>query len=250
MRYTLFLLLSFLIGCEPTQPLNPFSEALLKPIQATHTSSLTFAQAKKVLPEVYAGHEVDIYCGCQYAGKTIDLESCGYIVRKNPKRASRLEWEHVVPAWVIGHQRQCWQDGGRRNCTANDPVFAAAEGDLVNLTPSVGEVNGDRGNFAYSQWRNTQPPMYGQCQTVVDFKARKIQPREESRGELARITLYVYEQYQLHLSRQDRQLMCAWAKKYPVSDWEIERNRRIIDIQGFGNPLINEPMQITRYCKV
>ena len=31
----------------------------------------------------------------------IDLESCGYKVRKNENRASRVEWEHVVPAWQL-----------------------------------------------------------------------------------------------------------------------------------------------------
>ncbi|EGH19336.1 endonuclease I, partial [Pseudomonas savastanoi pv. glycinea str. race 4] len=36
---------------------------------------------------------------------------CGYVPRKSAKRASRIEWEHIVPAWQIGHLRQCWQNG-------------------------------------------------------------------------------------------------------------------------------------------
>jgi len=31
---------------------------------------------------------------------------------KNLKRASRIEWEHIVPAWFFGHNLDCWKRGG------------------------------------------------------------------------------------------------------------------------------------------
>lgn len=72
-------------------------------------------QAKAAGVKVNADVPGDFYCGCKidWQGKkgVIDLESCGYKVRKNENRASRVEWEHVVPAWQFGHQRQCWQEG-------------------------------------------------------------------------------------------------------------------------------------------
>ncbi|VDZ67871.1 Extracellular deoxyribonuclease Dns (plasmid) [Klebsiella aerogenes] len=76
---------------------------------------IVFSQAKAAGVKVNADVPGDFYCGCKidWQGKkgVIDLESCGYKVRKNENRASRVEWEHVVPAWQFGHQRQCWQDG-------------------------------------------------------------------------------------------------------------------------------------------
>ncbi len=36
------------------------------------------------------------------------------------------------------------------------------ESDMHTLQPAVGEVNGDRGNFMYSQW-NGGEGQYGQC---------------------------------------------------------------------------------------
>ena len=122
----------------------------------------TFKEAKKIAWKLYAGHQTTFYCGCEYKGNRVDLESCGYQPRKNANRASRIEWEHVVPAWVIGHQRQCWQNGGRKNCTTNDPVFSKAEADLHNLVPSIGEVNGDRSNFALGMLSD-KPSQYGAC---------------------------------------------------------------------------------------
>jgi len=220
----------------------------------TEVGPRSFSNAKKVMPRVYAGHERDIYCGCPYSGKTMDLDACGYVPRKQAARAARLEWEHVVPAWSIGHQRQCWQakvdgrQGGRKHCTRTDPEFRRAEGDLVNLVPSVGEVNGDRSHFGFSVWQHRPEPIYGQCETVVDFKRRAVQPRAFVRGEIARIQLYMSQTYQMRLSRQDLRLFCAWARQHPVSDWERLRDRRIVALQGHGNRYVSEPGAVDERC--
>ena len=100
----------------------------------------TFSEAKKVAWKLYAPQSTEFYCGCKYTGNKVNLTACGYVPRKNAKRAARIEWEHIVPAWQIGHQRQCWQDGGRKNCTRYDPTYQKAEADLHNLVPSIGEV--------------------------------------------------------------------------------------------------------------
>lgn len=208
-----------------------------------------FTAAKRVLPKVFAGMQQDFYCGCAYEGKEVDWLSCGYVPRKNPERAKRIEWEHVVPAWVLGHQRQCWQAGGRKNCATNDAVFRQAEGDLNNLVPAVGEVNADRSNLSYGAWSKQPVRMYGQCGTVVDFAGKRVQPREEVRGRAARITLYMHQHYGLNMSRQDRQLMCAWARQYPVDSWETRRDARIVSLQGEGNYLVSQPERLAELCQ-
>lgn len=207
-----------------------------------------FANAKKVLPRIFAGMEEDIYCGCRYTGKAINLASCGYAPRKNAQRAARMEWEHVVPAEHLGEQRQCWQDGGRKNCSGNDPLFDEMEGDLNNLVPAVGEVNGDRSNMRYGVFAARPEHVYGQCASVPDFDTRQFQPREEVRGRLGRISLYMHTRYHLRMSRQDRQLWCAWARSQPVDAWEEKRDRRIIAVQGEGNPFVSKPATLDRVC--
>lgn len=60
----------------------------------------SFSQAKAAGVKVNADVPGDFYCGCKinWQGKkgVVDLQSCGYKVRKNENRASRIEWEHVV----------------------------------------------------------------------------------------------------------------------------------------------------------
>lgn len=208
-----------------------------------------FVTAKEVLPVLYKGLEEDIYCGCRYSGKKMDLTSCGYVPRKNAQRAARLEWEHVVPAEHFGSQRQCWQNGGRKNCSGHDPLFDMMEGDLNNLMPSVGEVNGDRSNMSYGVWSRSPAPVYGQCTSVPDFQARRFQPREAARGRLGRASLYMHTRYGLRMSDQDRKLWCAWARTYPVDAWEKERDARIVRIQGEGNPLVEDQARLAKVCE-
>lgn len=203
----------------------------------------SFRSAKKEAVKIYKDHKVTFYCGCDVewkgakgAGKP-DLGSCGYKVRKQLKRASRTEWEHVVPAWKFGHQLQCWQEGKRKNCKKNSKEFKVMESDLHNLVPAIGEVNGDRSNFSFNDWNGT-PKQYGQCPMIVDFKARKVQPPKQSRGAIARTYLYMSDRYAIKLSKSQRRLMDAWNKMYPVSEWECIRDNRIAKKQGWNNEFV------------
>jgi deoxyribonuclease-1 len=211
-------------------------------ISAAPTS---FEQAKAELRQkVYFDRNAsgDTYCGCpwQWVGRSggrVNLGACGYEVRAQPIRAQRIEWEHITPAWVIGHQRQCWQSGGRKNCVATDPVFRVMEADAHNITPVVGEVNGDRSNFRLTQLNST-PYQYGACRTRVDFKQRAAEPRDEAKGFVARVQFYMHDWYGLNMSRQQQQIFSAWDRQYPVSTWELERDRRIARIMGHSNPYV------------
>ena len=112
------------------------------------------------------------------------------------------------------------------------------ESDLHNLVPAIGEVNGDRSNFRFSQWNGNEGAFYGQCPAKVDFKERTFEPPEQSRGAIARIYLYMNEKYDFRLASAQKQLMDAWNKTYPVTFWECERDRRIENKQGNPNPFV------------
>ena len=203
----------------------------------------SFSKSKRILAELYSDNPVSFYCGCDYnaQGKKLvpDWASCGYDPRKNAKRAGRIEWEHVVPAWAFGHQMQCWQDGGRRACH-KDPTFKLMEADLHNLVPAIGEVNGDRSNYSFAQLEG-EPRVYGRCDMEVNFKARKVEPPAERQGDIARTYFYMRDQYGLKISRKQIQLFEAWHRMDPVDSWEIERNRLITEVQGNSNPYVTEP---------
>lgn len=113
---------------------------------------------------------------------------------------------------------------------------------MHNLQPAVGEVNADRNNYMYSQW-NGGEGQYGQYSMKVDFKNKVAEPPEGARGVIARTYFYARDQYQLSLSRQQTQLFQVWDKRYPVNDWECERDERIARVQG------NHNSYVLRACK-
>ncbi|MGV6475546.1 endonuclease [Azotobacter vinelandii] len=207
----------------------------------------SFEKAKIALREkVYFDRQTsdvgDMYCGCRWtwmgrSGGRIDLKSCGYEVRADSNRAQRIEWEHIVPAWVLGHQRQCWQKGGRENCKSSDPVFRVMEADMHNLSPTIGEVNADRSNYSYGMLPST-PAQYGACPTRTDFKQRVTEPRDAVKGLVARVQFYMHDRYGLSMSRQQQQLFMAWNRMYPASAWERERDQRIAQVMGHHNPFV------------
>lgn len=211
---------------------------------AEHPTS--FRQAKKVAVTIYKDNPVSFYCGCAYALKektnkkgkrlTPDWQSCGYTPRKNQNRAGRIEWEHIMPAYHFGHQRLCWQQGGRKACK-KDPVFRKMEADLHNLVPAIGEVNGDRSNFKFGMIEG-EPRVYGACDMEIDFKAKRAEPPANKRGDISRIYFYMRDQYQLRLSKQQTRLLEVWNKMDPVDDWEKTRNEKIFQLQGNRNPYI------------
>jgi deoxyribonuclease I len=127
--------------------------------QASGPSS--YGDAKKLLPNIYKSMQETIYCGCSYSykgnKKVPNHQSCGYKIRKEQKRAGRVEWEHIVPSEHSGRGRSCWRDRakypqcrksngkliyGRKCCNKVDPEFRKLSGNLHNLAPAIGEVNG------------------------------------------------------------------------------------------------------------
>lgn len=213
------------------------------PLWAASAEVFTFREAKVVLREqLLPLHPRTLYCDCPVTGKgkklAPNLAACGYQTRKDAERAARLEWEHVVPASEFGQQLQCWQQGGRKNCSGKDARFDRFEGDLHNLYPTVGEVNGDRGNLRFGMVSSQQAHSYGQCAMRIDFKGRLAEPPAHARGIVARTYLYMADKHGIKLAPRQRQLFEAWHRQYPVVDWECRRHTRVSEIQGDSNPLL------------
>lgn len=208
-----------------------------------------FSQAKKILlKQIYTNDlpKTTFYCDAPYEIVVYKGKEKAMLVQKDiekhytprkpytkkgdiNERTLRVEWEHIMPAHNFGQHLKCWQEGGRKNCK-NDPVFNEMEGDLYNLVPAIGEVNGDRSNYRYDA-NEPQSQMYGACNFSVDFKNRRASIAPSKRGFVARVYLYMSQKYNIPLSKQERRLMEAWDKQYPATELEKLRARKISKYQ-------------------
>ncbi len=206
-----------------------------------------FSKAKKLAKSIYTGNETSFYCGCDYrteAKKLVpDWNSCGYVPRnkftksgKINSRSIRIEWEHVMPAWLFGKDMNCWKTGGRKACKKNKD-FEKMESDLHNLVPAVGEVNGDRSNFTFGNISG-ENRVYGKCDFEIDFKKRIVEPKETIRGDIARIYFYMSKTYKVPLAVELKQMLELWSASDPVDTWERKRDAKIQAIQGNSNTFL------------
>jgi len=216
-------------------------------------NAASFSQSKKLLlKRIYFDNQVTFYCSNPYEIKEVNGKEKALIVQNkqyySPRnefyksgkvntRAKRIEWEHVMPAHNFGRQLKCWQEGGRKACK-KDKTFNTMEADMNNLVPAIGEVNGDRSNYRYGALK-PNIGQYGNCKFEVDFKNKKAYPKDDIRGDIARIYFYMSDTYNLKLSKSERKTMEIWDKQDPISDWERKKNKRIQTIQGYSNPYIN-----------
>jgi deoxyribonuclease-1 len=195
----------------------------------------SFGTAKKRMYAIYMGPT--FYCGCPYIDKTVDLAACG-MADLTSTRAQRTEAEHVVPAWAFGHYRECWAEGGRSHCLKADSVFKTAHSDLYNLVPAVGQVNGDRSNYAWADL-DGEPRAYGDCDFEVDRESKLAEPPPAVRGDIARTYFYMEWQYGLPIGDTERWMLLAWHQADPPDSAERSRAARIQEVQGNANPFVD-----------
>ena len=126
---------------------------------------------------------------------------------------------------------------GRECCGRVDKTFRRIEADLHNLTSAAGELNGDRSNQPYGIV-DGEPRLYGACDFEIGGSPKRTEPRDEVRGDAARIWLYMSDTYNIRLTDAQRRMFEAWSQADPVDTRERLRDRRIEAAQGNRNPLV------------
>lgn len=119
--------------------------------------------------------------------------------------------------------------------------YRRMQADMYNLYPAIGSVNAVRSNKNFQMLGPDVPSAFGSC--PMKISGNKVEPPERARGQIARSSLYMADSYSEHyrLSRQQQQLMQAWARQYPVDAWECRRASRIERLQGNENRFVKDP---------
>ena len=147
--------------------------------------------------------------------------------------------DSVPGAWdcdgvCVWNREHVWPQSGMPVSASNGTVNMAS--DLHNLKPADPSENGSRGNDYFDNV--SQGDAY--------------EPRDEVKGDIARILLYMvvmYEQLTLvdgtpNLSSYEMGLfsvLLQWNEQDPVDDFERNRNNVIYSYQGNYNPFIDYP---------
>jgi deoxyribonuclease-1 len=201
------------------------------------------------------------YCGCDYREATAEEkelrpgnlwvggEDCPYSPRnpltrsgKRNARIDRIEWEHVVPAEWIATGFGCQEDT-RAACRKIDG-FKEAEGDLFNLVPAIGEINGDRSSLLYGE-DFEEKRLYGKCNfeivTTSDDNGQDqkfAEPADAIQGDVARIWFYMENRYGIETPLKTRATLVRWATEDPVDLEECAKTKIVAEQMGWQNPFV------------
>lgn len=211
----------------------------------------SFSQAKRALYTSIPDKET-FYTGCKMWPGFVprpNLTSCGLqneFEGTRKKRGFRIEAEHVIPSsWMYrknGKTRSCFLEAQQKSknkrdyCQEHDPDFRKAHNDLVNLHPTVGQVNADRSNKKFGKALRIEHT-YGPSLTL-DGESY-FQPRPEVVGDIARIAFYMAYTYGVSYSDEEIAMFISWDEFDPISEEERIRNRAIQKAQGWSNPYIS-----------
>jgi deoxyribonuclease-1 len=210
----------------------------------------SFNKAKKNLERlIYVDHRETLYCGAEFDSKKNVIPPAGFTTAKHKKRAKRIEWEHVVPAENFGRTFTEWRDGhpqcvsskgksfkGRKCASKMNKEYRLMQSDMYNLFPAIGAVNAMRSNYNFVAQVDAKSG-FGSCDMKINN--RKAEPPMEARGRIARTYIYMDATYKRYsMSKSQKQLMNAWDRMYPVSDWECDRANRIEKLQSSENSLM------------
>jgi len=209
----------------------------------------SFSKSKTFLKKIHQESRVTFYCQCKYNNKP-NWGSCGFRPRKDKKRASRIEWEHILPAsyfgkkfnaWVNGHPN-CINNKGKkfkgRKCTEKvHKLYRYMQADLYNLQPAIGEVNGLRSNYQIGEI-DGEVREFGKCD--IEIKNKKVEPAPKIRGDIARTYLYMEQTYPQYIkfNQSIKKLIIKWDQDDPVDTWECKRANLISNIQGNTNKIL------------
>ena len=215
-------------------------------------SITSFSKAKKLLHnKVYNDHRETIYCAAEFDSKKNVIIPTGFTTNKHKKRAKRIEWEHIVPAENFGRTFSEWREGhsecvskkgksfkGRKCASKMNKEYRFMQSDMYNLFPAIGAVNAMRSNYNFVAQVDSKSG-FGSCEMKISNS--KAEPPTGARGRIARTYLYMDTTYKRYnMSRNQKQLMNAWDRIYPVSAWECERANRIEKIQMNSNYILTE----------
>ncbi|MCP5161541.1 MAG: endonuclease [Hahellaceae bacterium] len=157
-----------------------------------------------------------------------------FYCKKSFSKPSVLIQESYIydTSWVRDHLR-C---GTPRQYRSDNELYGQIASDLHNIVPADGRFELKRKNAKFEDLGNHVAE--SECGTRRLFQV--MEPPADVKGDIARAIFYMHATYNLPLIGNIDQLK-RWHNQDPPSPEEIERNKRITEIQGNDNPFISDP---------
>ena len=121
--------------------------------------------------------------------------------------------------------------------------------DLHHLFPVDMKANSTRGNNPFADvvgkitHANCQDSKIG---NAIETNIRSFEPPIEHKGNVARAIYYFSTRYKMDIDATQAKYLKIWNEEDPVDQEELERNEKIMKMQGNRNPFVDFPELVNR----
>lgn len=203
------------------------------------------AELKNSLSSIISNHNVISY-------EDARIELFGYIANEGGqvRCVYTNDWYSCspggIPNWNLINTEHTWPQSMGAEGTARS--------DLHHLFPTNSQANSIRGNYPFGQVVNTSW-QEGGSKKGSDVSGNTVfEPRDDHKGDAARAMFYFalrYNNPSNFLNNSNQQMVLRdWYYDDPVSQYEIDRNEEIMDVQNKPNPFIEYPMLLDRIANI
>ena len=173
--------------------------------------------------QLYEGGGWTLYCGFRF-----DMEG-----RSHEGYAIGIDQVYATE-WMLDHL-QCRT---RSECYAKNKQFKVMESDMHNLYPVWSDLVVYRNGRSFGDVPG-KDTRFDHCE--FEWNKDVVEPRDLSKGNVARSIFYMHRQYKLPVSPGLMEVLKAWNRQDLPSEQEKVRNDRIEQIQGQRNPYVDNP---------
>lgn len=149
------------------------------------------------------------------------------------KASPVLNVGHIYSTAWISESLGCRSE---RTCMHTNTRYEEILSDMHNMVPVNAYQHLKLKNAIFGELDNSLEP--NEC--GVRKRHHLIEPREDVKGDIARIYFYMHYNYQLPLN-SNYAFMKEWHRSDPPDAAEKAKNTRIKQAQGNGNPFIEQP---------
>ncbi len=116
--------------------------------------------------------------------------------------------------------------------------------DLHHLFPVDTVANSTRGHYPFGEVvvKDIEIPSCDASSFGTNSRGELVfEPKENIKGDIARAVFYFATRYQMSIENSEEEILKKWNKEDPVSAFELEKNNKVMMIQGNRNPYIDAP---------
>ncbi len=175
----------------------------------------TDAPKAELMTIVDAEHARSFYCDCAFDRSGITENTKCH--SDGLKQKKEVIWTSLIKL-------------SAENLGGNQESLTRLNADLQLIMPLLSEdfVLGDDYRFGEVEVATSQLA----CGISLDDNNKLFEPPAAKKGNVARIVLYLHENYQYELSQKEIQVFLEWQELDKVETWEAERNRWLEILQG------------------